>query len=76
MLCGKIAHTFPVESYLERWVQGMNGAVPIGFLMALSQDMEAMKRFRALSSQEKDALLQRARQARSREEMDSIIRGM
>ena len=54
----------------------MNGAVPIGFLMALSQDMEAMKRFRALSSQEKDALLQRARQARSREEMDSIIRGI
>lgn len=42
---GKTAHTFPVESYLERCVQGMNGAVPIGFLMALSQDMEAMERF-------------------------------
>ncbi len=44
--------------------------------MSLSQDMEAMERFARLSPAAKDALIQRARRARSREEMDSIIRGI
>lgn len=54
----------------------MSSEVPIGFLMSLSQDMEAMERFMRLSPAARDALVQKARHAHSREKMDSIIRGI
>ena len=54
----------------------MSSEVPIGFLISLSQDMEAMERFMRLSPAARDALVQKARHAHSREEMDSIIRGI
>lgn len=54
----------------------MSSEVPVGFLMSLSQDTEAMERFMRLSPAARDALILRARQARSRAEMDSILRGI
>lgn len=54
----------------------MSSEVPIGFLMSLSQNEEAMLRFARLSPDARNALVARARIARSQEEMQGIIRGI
>lgn len=50
--------------------------VPIGFGMELAQNEAAMARYAGLSRQEKQAILDRAHQARSEEEMRQIVSGI
>lgn len=47
--------------------------MPQGFLQALARDMDAMRRFAQLPAGERAALVQRARQAGSREEMEELL---
>lgn len=51
-------------------------AVPIGFGMALAQNLNAMKRYSAMSEAEKEEVLNRARDAKSRNEMESLINSL
>lgn len=46
---------------------------PIGFTMGLAMDLNAMNRYSALSEAEKEELLNRARDAKSKKEMQRII---
>lgn len=46
---------------------------PIGFTMGLALDLEAMNRYSALSEAQKEELLNRARDAKSKREMKRII---
>lgn len=48
-------------------------AVPIGFGMALAQNVNAMKEFSGLTEAEKEEILNRARDAKSREDMESLV---
>ena len=50
--------------------------VPIGFGMALSMDYTAMEAYAALTEEQKQKVLDRARNARSEEEMRQIIAGV
>ena len=50
--------------------------VPIGFGMELAQNEAAMARYAGLRRQEKQAILDRAHQARSEEEMRQIVSGI
>lgn len=47
--------------------------VPIGFGMELAQDEKAMQRYAILAKEEKRALLKRARSARSKTEMRTLV---
>ena len=47
-------------------------AVPIGFGMALAQNVNAMKEFSGLTEAEKEEILNRARDAKSREDMEAL----
>lgn len=47
--------------------------VPIGFGMALAMNHPAMAAYAAMSEQEKQAVLDRAHNARSEQEMHSIV---
>ena len=47
--------------------------VPIGFGMELAQNEAAMARYAGLNHQEKQTILDRAHQARSKEEMRQIV---
>ena len=47
--------------------------MPQGLLQALANDMDAMRRFALLPSGDRAALVQRARSASSREEMEEIL---
>ena len=47
--------------------------VPIGFGMALTMDYTAMEAYAALTEEQKQKVLDRARNARSEEEMRQII---
>ncbi|MBR3943239.1 MAG: hypothetical protein IKJ55_07755 [Clostridia bacterium] len=47
--------------------------VPIGFGLALSANTAAMNRYAHLSEQEKQAILDRAHNARSEEEMYTLV---
>ena len=47
--------------------------VPIGFGMALAMDYTAMEAYAALTEEQKQKVLERARNARSEEEMRQII---
>lgn len=51
-------------------------AVPIGFGMALAQNLNAMKSYSGMSEAEKEEILNRARDAKSRDEMESLIHSM
>lgn len=51
-------------------------AVPIGFGMALAQNLNAMKHYSAMTEAEKEEILNRARDAKSRSEMEAIISGL
>lgn len=46
---------------------------PIGFLMALSQDERAMTRYSRLSKQQRQQILEKARQAQSSQQMHKLI---
>ena len=48
-------------------------SLPIGFGMALAMNPPAFNAYSALTEEEKDALIQRARTARSEEEMHEIV---
>ena len=48
--------------------------LPIGFGFALAQNPEAMQRFSALSESKRAAVLQRAHNVSSKEEMESLVR--
>lgn len=47
--------------------------VPIGFGMELAQDEAAMQRYAILTQEEKRAILKRAHNARSEQEMREIV---
>jgi len=46
---------------------------PVGFSMALAQNVYAMQEFAEMPPQQREAIVQRARAAHSREEMESIV---
>lgn len=48
-------------------------AAPIGFLMAISQNQSAMDRYSALSKPQRQELIDRAKRASSRREMQQIV---
>ena len=47
--------------------------LPVGFSMALAMNMNAMNHFSNLSEAEKEEILNRARDAKSRDEMQRIV---
>lgn len=47
--------------------------LPIGFGMALAMNLDAMNHFSSLSESEKEEILNRARDAKSRDEMQRIV---
>lgn len=50
-----------------------NDDIPIGFGMALAQNAAAMEHYSGLTEAKKEELLNRARDAKSKSEMDSIV---
>lgn len=50
--------------------------MPQGLLQALSRDMGAMRRFAQLSGAQRAAIVNRARGAASREEIEQIVRNI
>lgn len=52
-------------NYLEQF--------PVGFSMALAENSYALQEFAAMQPQQREALIERARAATSREEMESIV---
>ena len=51
----------------------LEAELPLGFGLALAQRPEAIERFAALPEAERQAVLQRARTARSKQEMQSCV---
>lgn len=47
--------------------------LPLGFGMALAQNEAAMKRFESMTEAEKQALIQRTHQVRSKREMQQLV---
>ena len=50
--------------------------LPLGFSMALTQHPKAMERFSRFTASEKETVLAQARQASSKEEMQSLVRSL
>lgn len=50
------------------------GSIPIGFSMALAQDLRALNAFAAMDDAAKGRVLERSRNASSKEDMQSLIR--
>lgn len=50
-----------------------NDSLPMGFAMGLTMDLDAMNRFSNLTEAKKEELLNRARDAKSKDEMQQII---
>ncbi len=50
-----------------------NDAIPVGFGMGLAQNISAMKHFSGMTEAEKEEILNRARDAKSKEEMEELI---
>lgn len=50
--------------------------VPVGFGMALAMNEPAMKVYAAMNEAQKQAVLTKARNARSRNEMNEIVSGL
>lgn len=48
-------------------------ALPLGFGMALAQNEPAMARFASLAEEEKQAVIQRTHQVKSKEEMRNLV---
>jgi len=51
----------------------LDGDLPVGFGLAMAQRPEAMERFAALPEAERQAMVDRARNARSKQEMRSCV---
>lgn len=51
----------------------MTQELPIGFSMALAQDEAAMKQFSTMPEAKKQAILQRARNVNSKQEMQQLV---
>lgn len=47
--------------------------LPLGFGMALAQNEAAMKRFESMTEPEKQALIQRTHQVKSKREMQQLV---
>lgn len=54
----------------------MMNDIPVGFMMTLAENEQAMRRFATLSEQERSQVVAQASQASSRDEMQSIVRGL
>lgn len=52
------------------------GKIPIGFALELAQNQPALEKFGQMPQPQRDALLSRARAARSKEEMKMIVSGI
>ena len=50
--------------------------VPIGFGMALARNPQALNAYSAMTEEQKQALLNRAHNARSEQEMNRIVNGI
>lgn len=50
--------------------------LPLGFSMALAQHPKSMERFSRFTASEKETVLAQARQASSKEEMQSLVRSL
>ena len=50
--------------------------LPLGLSMALAQHPKAMERFSRFTALEKETVLAQARQASSKEEMQSLVRSL
>lgn len=50
--------------------------MPIGLAMALAQDSNAIKKFGVLSKEEQDKIISKAKNATSKEQMQSIVRSL
>lgn len=50
--------------------------IPIGFGMALAQNEEAMNAYARMTQEQKQAILNRAHQAHSEQEMHNIVSGI
>ena len=50
--------------------------MPIGLMMTLAENEQAMRRFAALSDQERGQVVGQAKQAGSRDEMQAIVQGL
>lgn len=50
--------------------------IPLGFGMALARNFNAMNVYSAMTDDQKEAILNRARNARSQEEMSRIVDGL
>ena len=48
-------------------------AVPLGFGMALAQNLTAMNRYSSLTEAEKEDLLNRARDAKNKKDMSALV---
>lgn len=53
-----------------------NDALPLGFGMALAQNEAAMKRFSSMTEAEKQAVIQRTQQVKSKSEMQQLVSGL
>ena len=50
--------------------------LPLGFGMALAQNVGALERFSKLTASQQQALIARAKNVSSREEMDALVAGI
>lgn len=50
--------------------------LPMGFGMALAQNEQAMKKFEALTEEEKQAVVQKAHTVSSKREMQSLVKSL
>lgn len=50
--------------------------IPIGLMMTLAENEQAMRRFAALSDEARAQVVAQAGQAASRDEMQAIVRGL
>lgn len=57
----------------EKMTPYYDDSLPVGFAFGLAMDMDAMNHFSNMSEAEKEELLNRARDAKSKEEMERII---
>lgn len=54
----------------------MMNDIPVGLMMALAENEQAMRRFAALSPQEHSQVVAQASQATSRDEMQAIVQSL
>ena len=61
----------------ERWtVKIPDLELPLGFGMALAQNESAMHKFESLSHDEKDSIICKAKNAKSKAEMHSLVNSL